>query len=89
MNIECLIGYTHRASTQFVKGPVVAPRDLVVVATAVISAQRTITPYAWIFFRFGLQDPAEQTHGAAEFVISICVGRAAGYAAARLLTLGG
>ena len=84
MNIERLIGYTHRTPTQFVKGAVVAPRNLVMVETTVIGPRRTIAPYAWILFRSGLQDPAEQTHGAAQLVISICVGRATGYAAARL-----
>ena len=89
MNIERLVGYTHRTPTQFVKGAVVAPRNLVMVETTVIGPRRTIAPYAWILFRFGLQDPAEQTHGAAQLVISICVGRATGYAAARPFALGG
>ena len=89
MNIERLVGYTHRTPTQFVKGAVVAPRNLVMVETTVIRPRRTIAPYAWILFRFGLQDPAEQTHGAAQFVISVCVGRATDYAAARPFVLGG
>lgn len=89
MNIECLVGYTHRAPTQFLKGAVVAPRNLVMVETAVIGPRRTITRQARFPCRSGLQDPSEQTHRAAQLVISMRVERAAGRAAARPFALGG
>ncbi len=44
MNIERLVGYTHRTPTQFVKGAVVAPRNLVMVATTVIRARPDHSP---------------------------------------------
>jgi hypothetical protein len=42
MNIERLVCYTHRTPTQFVKGAVVAPRNLVMVETAIIGPRPTI-----------------------------------------------
>ena len=42
MNIERLVGYTHCAAAQFIKGAVVAMRNLVMVETAFIRARGTI-----------------------------------------------
>jgi hypothetical protein len=59
------------------------------VETTVTGPRRTIAPDAWMLFRFGLQDPAEQTHRATQLIISTCVGCATGYAAAGPFVLGG